>query len=73
MLDAGTIQPSQSPWCNAVVLVQKKDGMHHFCVDFRWLNVRTRKDLYLLPWIQEVLESMARSMHFSTMDFKSRF
>ena len=26
MLEAGTIQPSQFPWCNAMVLVWKKDG-----------------------------------------------
>ena len=26
MLEAGAIWPSQSPWCNAMVLVQKKDG-----------------------------------------------
>ena len=26
MLDAGTIHPSQSPWCNAIMLVRKKDG-----------------------------------------------
>ena len=34
MLEAGTIRPSQSPWCNAIVLVRKKDGSLQFCVDF---------------------------------------
>ena len=34
MLDGGAIHPSQSPWCNAVVLVRKKDGSLHFCIDF---------------------------------------
>ena len=35
MLDAGTIRPSQPPWCNTVMLVRKKDGTLCFCVDFR--------------------------------------
>ena len=34
MLDAGVVQPSNSPWCNAVVLVRKKDGSLHFCINF---------------------------------------
>ena len=35
MLDSGAIRPLQSAWCNAVVLVQKKDGGLWFCIDFR--------------------------------------
>ena len=73
MLEAGVIHPSQSPWCNAVVLVQKKDGTLHFCVDFRCLNVWMKKDSYPLPCIQEALESMAGLAHFSSMDFKLGF
>ena len=34
MLDGGAIHPSQSPRCNAVVLVRKKDGSLCFCIDF---------------------------------------
>ena len=73
MLEAGVICLSQSPWCNAVVLVQKKDSTLHFCMDFRCLNMHTKKDSYPLPCIQEALESMAGLAHFSSMDFKSGF
>ena len=72
MLEMGVISPSQSPWCNAVVLVWKKDGTLHFCVNFRCLNAWT-KDSYPLPRIQEALESMVGLAHFSSMDFKSGF
>ena len=73
MLKAGAIHLSQSPWCNLVILVQKKDGTLRFCVDFRHVNAHMKKDLYPLPQIQEALESMAGSVHFSSMDFKLGF
>ena len=73
MLDAGAIRPSQSPWCNVVVLVRKKYGTLSFCVDFRYLNMQTKKDSYPLLHIQEALESMAGSAHFLSIDFKSGF
>ena len=73
MLEVGAIHPSQSLWCNAVVLVQKKDGTLCFCVNFRCLNTWMEKDLFPLLHIQEALESMMGSAHFSSMDFKSGF
>ena len=38
MLDVGAIKPGKSAWCNAVVLVWKKDREHRFCIDFQRLN-----------------------------------
>ena len=73
MLEAGVIYLTQSPWCNVVVLVWKKDSTLHFCVDFRCLNAHMKKDSYPLPCIQEALESMAGLAHFSSMDFKLGF
>ena len=73
MLEVDTVHPSQSPWCNAVALVCKKDRGLHFCIDFHKLNVRTKKDSYPLPWIQEAIESLAGAGYFSCLDLKAGF
>ena len=73
MLESGAIRPSQSTWCNAVVLVQKKDGSLQFCIDFCHLNACTKTDSYPLPRIQEALESLVGAGHFSCLDLKSGF
>ena len=73
MLDGGAIRPSKSPWCNAIVLVQKKDRTLRFCIDFRRLNSRTKKDSVPLPRMQETMESMVGAQFFSSMDLKSGF
>ena len=73
MLDGGAIWPSKSPWCNAIVLVHKKDGTLWFCIDFRRLNARTKKDSFPLPHMQETMESMVGAQFFSSMDLKSGF
>ena len=73
MLDAGVIQPSNSPWCNPVVLVRKKDGSLRFCIDFQKLNSLTVKDSHALPRICETLESLAEATHYSTFDMNSGF
>ena len=73
MLDGGMICPSQSSWCNVVVLVRKKDGGLRFCIDFWKLNNWTKKEAFPLPQMQETMESMVGARFFSTMDLKSGF
>ena len=73
MLDARAIRPSNSPWCNAVVLVWKKDSTLHFCIDFHCLNALTRKDSHPLPCICKTLESLVGSAYYSTFDLTLGF
>ena len=73
MLEVGTIYPSQSPWCKTVMLVYKNDGGLWFCICFHKLNVRTKKNSYSLPWIQEAIESLVGTGCFSCFDLKASF
>ena len=73
ILESGAIQPSQSAWYNAVVLVRKKDGGLWFCIDFYCLNTHMKKGSYHLLRIQEALESLVGVRHFLCLDLKLGF
>ena len=50
MLDSGAIHPRQRAWCNAVVLVRKKDGGLHFCIDLQHLNACMETHIHYLGY-----------------------
>lgn len=54
MLNYGIVQPSNSLFSTSVLLVKKKDGTFHFCVDFRYLNAITAKIKNPMPIIEEL-------------------
>ena len=49
MINQGVIEPACSPWASNIVLVRKKDGSFRCCIDYRQLNMVTKKDAYPLP------------------------
>ncbi|GBM93182.1 Transposon Ty3-I Gag-Pol polyprotein [Araneus ventricosus] len=73
MLQFDIIEESVSPWTSPVVLVKKKDGTWRFCVDYRLLNKRTKKDVYPLPRIDYAFDSISETKFFSSVDLKSGY
>jgi len=66
LLNAGFIYPiSDSEWVSPLVLVPMKNGKWIICVDYQELNKATKKDHFPLPFIDQVLDSLAGKKFFS--------
>ena len=70
---SGVMQPSASAWASPIVIVPKKDGTSRFCVDFRRVNAVTKKDVYPLPRIDDILDTLGGAQYFSTLDLSSGY
>lgn len=73
LLRKGVIQESSSSYASPIVLVRKSDGSLRLCVDYRRLNLKTRRDAFPLPRIDETLDALSGAKFFSTIDLASGY
>ncbi|XP_059070389.1 uncharacterized protein LOC131860053 [Cryptomeria japonica] len=58
-IDSWDFPTDYSGWVSPLVVVLKKNGKWHICVDYRALNKATKKDHLPLPFIDQVLDTLA--------------
>ncbi|MCO5570476.1 hypothetical protein L7F22_024198 [Adiantum nelumboides] len=73
LVEKGMVRPSSSPFCSPVILVHKKDGTYHMCVDYRALNKITIKNRFPVPRIEDLFDKLQGLTYFSRIDLKSGY
>ena len=72
-LEKGWIRPSCSPYGAPIVFIRKKTGELRMTVDYRALNRQTKKDVYPLPRIDDLLDKLSRAKFLSAIDLASGY
>ena len=69
----GIVERSARASCHATIIQKKSDGRFRFCIDFRDLNSRNKKDAYPIPNMDGILDKLRRAKYISKIDLKNAY
>ena len=73
LVAADVVEPCSGQWLSPILLVPKKDGSLRAVADLRKVNKCVAADSYAMPDTQELLDQLAESEWFTSIDLSSAF
>src|SRR6266498_4034717 len=73
LLKRGIIRKSTSSYSAPIVVVDKKMGDRCMCIDYKDLNVKTKKNSYLIPRQTEIFVSFQGAQWFTSLNLTSEY
>ena len=73
LLSEGIIEEYEFPYDSPLVLIQKPNGIFHFCIDYKKLNEITVVDTYPLPEMDNLLHQAKPTPFMSTLDLRAGY
>jgi hypothetical protein len=68
LVELGKMRPSSSEYACRVTLPVKKDGSRRFYGDYRPLNAQKRRDSFLMPLVEDVIDQLGSLAWFTALD-----
>ena len=72
-MSKGWIKPSCSPYGAPIIFICKKTGELRMTIDYCALNLINKKDIYPLPWIDDLLDKLRDARFLSAIDLASGY
>jgi gag-polyprotein putative aspartyl protease len=66
----GYIKKTDLPWLSPWFFIKKKDGILQPVQDYREVNKWTVRDVYPIPWIEQILEALHGKELFTALDIR---